>query len=90
MYTIAQYQTSWKNPTNWKEYLNSYTGLRSDQFATMYKQLSEKIERTSKLVHFAMAKLTMVAATLPPTIKTYVNYYVKNLGDESFENIFIV
>lgn len=55
----------------------------------MYTEMNNKIERFSKLVYFLMAKLTMIAAIVPPAIKTYVNYYVNNLGDESFENIFI-
>lgn len=56
----------------------------------MYTKLNQKIERVSKWVNFVMAKLTMVATLVPAAIKTYVNYYFNNLGDESFENIFIV
>lgn len=52
--------------------------------------MNKKIERTSKLVHFAVAKTTMIAAIVPPTIKTYINFYVNHMGDDSFENIFIV
>lgn len=49
-----------------------------------YVEMDEKIELTSKLVHFVMAEFSAAGVALPLLLLSYVNYFVFNLGDESF------
>lgn len=49
-----------------------------------YVEMDEKIELTSKLVHFAMAEFSAACVALPLLLLSYVNYFVFNLGEESF------
>lgn len=55
-----------------------------------YMDLSEKIERSSKSVHFAMVKLTLTVFKVPEFLTVLINYFIYDLGDESYENIFIM
>lgn len=58
----------------------------SDPIANaVYHKLSEKIERTSKLIYFAFITISVPAVTVPTTIVSYVNFYVTGLNaEESF------
>lgn len=68
-------------------------GLRcdlSDSNFTKYMDLSEEIEQSSKSVYFAMVKLTLTVFKVPEILTVLMNYFVYDLGDESYENIFIM
>lgn len=52
--------------------------------------LSEEIEQSSKSVYFAMVKLTLTVFKAPEILTVLINYFVYDLGDESYENIFIM
>lgn len=55
----------------------------SDPIATaVYHKLSEKIERTTKLLYFALIKISGPAVTMPNIIISYVNFYVIGLNEE--------
>lgn len=51
---------------------------------TLYAALNERIERISKLVYFCLTYLSAPGALLPPFALSVVNYFVYDLGDESF------
>lgn len=50
-----------------------------------YNMLNEKIERMSKWTHFALMKATVLLLSLPLIVMPLVDYFVYDLGDESFE-----
>lgn len=49
-----------------------------------YNELNEKIERTSKLMHFAMTRLTVVGFVAPFLLTSAINYFIYDLAAESF------
>lgn len=49
-----------------------------------FLETSEKIEQTSKLLDFALVKLTSAGAVLPTQVIVAVNYFIYDLGDESY------
>lgn len=51
----------------------------------VYNKVVAKIERFSELTHFILIKVTLIATTIPPTIATYIKYYVLGMGDASFQ-----
>ena len=53
----------------------------------MYTELNGKIEKISKLIYFATAQVSFVAAALPPLIISLTNYFVYDLQDDSFQEI---
>lgn len=50
----------------------------------MYREMDAKIERMSKLFYTAYVTITPVVVVLPAILITLVNYYIYDLGDESF------
>lgn len=50
----------------------------------MYTIINEKIEKSSKLLHWAAMYVGLPIGLLPPIISVYVNYYYFGLGDDSF------
>lgn len=58
--------------------------MDSTSNATMYAELSEKIELITKFMYFAVVKLTPIGVMVPALIITIVNYSVYDLGNESF------
>lgn len=50
----------------------------------MYIKLNERIERIFKLLHFLFVEMSIVGVVLPAALITIVNYFVYNLGDESW------
>lgn len=52
---------------------------------TIYQKLSEKIEQTFELMHFALIKISSLGITIPTITFAYVNFYVIGLNaKESF------
>lgn len=51
---------------------------------TMYKELSEKIEYVNKVVHFCLTRLTVVGVVQPALFVTMVNFFIYDLGRDSF------
>lgn len=47
----------------------------------LYSELNVKIERTTRIVDFVLAKLTVIGTVLPAATLTVVNHFVN--GDET-------
>lgn len=52
----------------------------------MYNDLVHKIERSTKLSCVILVKYAGVGLLLPPLLVSFINYYILDLGDESFQN----
>lgn len=64
---------------------NPYLDFNDPIARDIYHKLREKIERTFKLIYFALIKISAAAVTLPTIVISYVNFYVIGLNaDESF------
>lgn len=50
---------------------------------TMYKELSEKIERTSQILYL-LTQITYVGTNIPASLITLFSYFVLDLKEESF------
>lgn len=66
--------------------VNIYISLGSFDLVsfTLYYAMDEKIERTSKLIHLILTKIVVPVSLIPPFIGSMANYYIFNLGEESF------
>lgn len=51
----------------------------------MYEKLSQNIEHLSKWFYITTMILAIGVAMLPTTLMSMINYYVYDMGDESFE-----
>lgn len=49
-----------------------------------YGDLNAKIELMSKFLHFILTKLTVLGVMAPSTIISFMNYYLDDLGEDSF------
>lgn len=74
------------------QYLNVYLfllfviGSKNESTSRiMYFELNEKIERMSKFVHFVLMRVSYLGAILPPLLTTLSNYFILNLGNESYQ-----
>lgn len=56
----------------------------------MYIELNEKIEQMSRLLYVVTVKLTIPGSILPAVFITAINYFLYDLGDESFFSPFFV
>lgn len=50
----------------------------------MYDNVNRKVEQLSQILYILLVKLDIPGCVLPPFIATMVNYYIYDLGDESF------
>lgn len=50
----------------------------------MYMELTEKIERMSKLVYTIFVEASLAGLITPPMLITLVNYFIYDLNDESY------
>lgn len=50
----------------------------------MYDKALVKIEKIAGLIYVAIAKLTIPGIVVPALLITTINYFVYDLGDESF------
>lgn len=50
----------------------------------IYNKMDAKIHRLVKLFYTVYVKLTLLLILIPPVLVTVVNYYIYDLGDESF------
>ena len=51
---------------------------------TIYTESNEKIEQVSRLLYFIAMKFTFPGVMLPDLIVTFYNYFVHDLGDQSY------
>lgn len=49
-----------------------------------YSDLIDKIERMSKFFHFILTKLTVVGVVAPDLLITIGNYFIYDLGEQSY------
>lgn len=49
-----------------------------------YSDLVNNIERMSRFFHFVLTKLTVAGVVLPDLLITLGNYFIYDLGDESY------
>lgn len=52
----------------------------------MYIELNDRIERMSKSMQLIMVKFTCAGFVIPNLMTGLINYYVFDLGEESFAN----
>lgn len=52
---------------------------------TIYTEVNEKIERTTVNINFCLLKVSTTVSNVGSIITTEVNYFVHNMGDDSFE-----
>lgn len=50
----------------------------------MYSKMFERIEEISRFFHFVMLKLTFIGIVLPALLTTVVNYFINDMGSESY------
>lgn len=51
----------------------------------MYTELMEKIERMFKFVYFVFLRVSFYSSIVAPPLTTLSNFFILNLGDESYE-----
>lgn len=49
-----------------------------------YCKLIEKIEWMSEFFYFVSVKLSVLSLVAPSLLKTFINYFIYNLNDESY------
>lgn len=63
----------------------TFTGLKNNPpMRSKYAELAEKIERMSKIFHFILVKFTLPGFILPALFLTIINYFIHDLGNESY------
>lgn len=67
---------------------NSSVELFDDTAKAIYCDLIEKIERMSEIIYLVVPKFTTAAYFFPNIILTFVNFYVRDLGDEAYYSAF--
>lgn len=50
----------------------------------MFIEIDEKIDRMANIVYFVGAKLSFLVIGTTDAIVTSVNYFIKDMGDESY------
>lgn len=76
----------WKTLKHWNA-LYFLVGIEKTAFemVVVYNELNEKIEKMSKFFYIALLKVTPAALLGPIWTLTSVNYFIKNLGEDSFK-----
>lgn len=59
-------------------------GSRNPISKSKYVNLINNIERMSKFFHFVLTKLTVASVVAPDVLITLGNYFIYDLGDESY------
>lgn len=79
------YQTIWQLPKCANlSILNPCTGAHNPISRHIYAELTEKIERMFRFFDILVVKVSFVGTMIPPLLNSVVNYYILDLGDESF------
>lgn len=78
-----QKKASSKN-SNFTSLQFAFVGWHNLESRRMYIELNDKIERIFKLLHFLFVEMSIIGVVLPAAVITIINFYVYNLGDESF------
>lgn len=63
-------------------------GAQSAESIIMYEQLNQKIESMSKWLRFFMISMLYASAFIPIFCQSLFNYYVNDMGEESFKLTF--
>lgn len=66
------------------KFIHLYLGSEDSNSKAKYIELIEKIERLSQLIHLGVIKLTVPSVVVPALLITLINFFVHNLGAESF------
>lgn len=61
-----------------------HLGSNDPQSQAKYHAMNKKIEKMSKLVELLLLKINIPAVMLPVAAISLINYYIYNLGEESF------
>lgn len=66
---------------------NFHQNVESDDamLKAKYSELSENIERMSALIHVVFIKFIVPVLIVPAMLISLVNYYMFDMGDESFD-----
>lgn len=68
--------------------LNCVIGFKSKWVSnSAYNEVIEKIENMSKLIHFALIKVSLVSSLAIPVVVTLINYLMLHKGAESFPDV---
>lgn len=59
-------------------------GCENSATKTMYSELNTKIEQATRAFYFIGVKVTTLFSSIPFAILTLYNYFVSDLGDESY------
>lgn len=59
-------------------------GSRRKRSALIINRLVKKVELMSKLIYFVLVKLVSPSTIVSPLLVTFINYFIKRMGDESF------
>lgn len=54
---------------------------------TMYRATNDKIEKMLKLIHLIQFRVNLPGVAMPAILTTAVNYYIYDLGEQSFRLI---
>lgn len=77
---VITFGTELKNRCNFQLEL----GIRNSGTSTKYDELAENIETVLKLFHVVLVKLSFIGISSSNLIVTTVNYFIFDLGDESY------
>lgn len=51
---------------------------------TIFLELQEKLDRIARIIHFALTKMTLTAIVISDPVVSAVNYFILDMGEESF------
>lgn len=54
-----------------------------------YREVNDKIEQISKIIDLITVKVSMIVTVAPFLIMTLIYYVFYDLGDETFQDLFI-
>lgn len=64
--------------------MSYFTETLNSDLWNSYEGVNMKIERISKALHFLITRFTVVGLMLPSLLYTIGNYFIYNLGPESY------
>lgn len=58
--------------------------ITNEMYSEMYSEFNDKIEQMTKILYFVMLKLSLAGFSIPILAVTIGNYFLYDLGDESY------